>query len=490
MRLLWCLVALSSSLQVVEGGFVSRVRSVMSEAIELRRRRDDEITAVSSAQLVSGLWLCFLSVPEEENRWALGPCFFVTLKFYERLLASLVLDVESLATPGERLRNRAAKRFASVVLFAAAMGSVNYSDKIRDMVPALALGCAFARSWTAVADYAATETSKELAVRRAVRGIVPKVDGDDDYLDAAREAVRKVVLEEQKTHVFEAPPIARFVVLIFSTYIVSRIVQRDFHDSIYPFDILLSIDTTSTSLEKSAALFAPCVVGAFEVARAGKKLLNTNEYLLHAVTFTYATKIFLAIQRPALFALASVLRVVGLGSRTISKIFDLASRLSRKIFKVFGLLQKVLFGSEYFFYDLMHPEKSRLRKCIDGLLKLREQTANLTGIWGTLVKKTEANIRNFLTENHDALWPWVAAVAAFKYQTGAISLFPGIPRFLAEVAALPSVTVAKYSVKIVEKTRAFITSLLLQLWAHLVVEQRKQHEGNNSFPWWPLKKTT
>ena len=394
---------------------VSQLRSVASEALELKRRRDDEISALSVAQVMAGMWMCFGSQPLSQVYQ-----MFVTASFYQSLMGRIA-GVETDAVAGEPRRVRSRKRLTSLGLIGAA-----YVGSKHLPVPSLALGAAASRSAIAVADETAAVAAKEVAVLRATRAIVND-EGNDEYVDAARQAVRKAV--EQKTITKSAPPATRALVALLATLAAVRIVSTQRLE----FDV-----------------FAPCVVGSFQAARGGRRFLATNRFFFRMAEAKFVARVFVHLQRPLLFLLQVTFRIADAVGQFLATSVTRVVRASERS-------QKFLFGNEYFLVDLVHKSPFVfLKKCIGTVWRLRQFPTTVAQKWASLIQKIQGAVKKFLAENHDALWPWVVAMAGYKVQTKAISLFPGVPRYLGEMAALPTVTIAKVAARLVDTARKVV----------------------------------
>lgn len=389
--------------------WVSKLKGLAVEAVELRRRRDDEVSGVSAVSLVSGLVLLVepqrtvLGWTEEGNA---GTAMFestvsmvVLFKYYEALLGRLA-GVETRLVNGEPRSDRARKRAATAALCCVAVWPL-----WRSVAAPLCLGMAAARSATAVVDFVATTLSQELSAARATRAVVqPSADADAAYVVAAREAVRREVRKRGTWTQLEAPPAVTAALALSTSVVASR-------------------------LGSSKTVMAPSVVGAFEVSRASKRLWETNQFLVRTAKLKLATALASALRRPALLVVdvaGAALNAISRASAAVAGLFD-----------------------TYFFHFL------RATPLVKGLRALRifeTRSRRAANAFNDVVKRIQTDLKHFLRDNHDALWPWAVALAGHRCRQGEIAVTQ-IPAYLGKLAALPTLVVARSAAALLDRAR-------------------------------------
>mmetsp|Transcript_14297 Transcript_14297/g.21562 ORF Transcript_14297/g.21562 Transcript_14297/m.21562 type:complete len:507 (+) Transcript_14297:177-1697(+) len=457
MRFLVVVLLVSTHMRQVWGknAIFLNIQNLASEALEARRRRDDELSAVSITQMCTGLILMFapkllLGAEREGSEipavlWSSSLELFVSYKFYERLIGRL-FGIEAFAQVGEARERRARKRGTSLALFGAAIGTARFSVRSHAMLgPKLYLGTAAARTFTALADHIAAEIARELAIRRAMKAVISWDDPEhSEYAQAACVAVRKAVSQKEALKpAIEAPPLIQIIVALIATSLSLRLVG-------------------TWSRIPHPTLLAPCVLGSFELARGGRAFFRANEFIIAKYIFRWATYLVIKLERPFMILISFLLDLIGrLGSflEFFTRIFARGFAFFLRLFENF---QYKLFHNQYAIYDFFHKTPG-LKQSIALAWRVLRFPKFIARSYSRAVKRAQKIVKSFLWEYHDVLWPYAIAWSAYKFRTGQISFFPGIPKFLAYLAALPTVKIAQLSAHLVNLLRQFTSAALLTL---------------------------
>lgn len=418
------------------GGFIGKLRDLALSSVQARRRRDDEFSAVSTLQLLTGFLLLFQ--PLELLGWAdkLGTTtmqLFVAGKFYERLVGRLLFDFETFDKPKSRL-GRARKALASVFLFGLSCGLAQ-SGGLATVAPTVALGVALSRTFTSLVEYGASETAKARLVHKATAAVVNFDPRYFNEVEAARDAIRRKVIKDAPPHTFDTPALARFFTAAAAIALASRL-----------------------QLPVDAKVYGPALVGAFEFSQAATRLYHTNEFLIKSLTLRFALTIARHTRGPLIALLEPPVRLVVF---VVKNVVSVASRVVHGLVAgIDKLLSKIIKPPTI--KNRAEPQSNKRNIIVPFLVrvwKVSRTPKQIAKSYAGLVKRTQRAVKTFLQDNHDTLWPWAVALAGYRVQTRQISIF-GVPTFLASLAAIPTLRVAQAFAKLAAAVLAVPATLL------------------------------
>lgn len=456
----------SGILRLRGGGVLQFAATQARVMMEERVRQDDHRSAISALRCLMGVWLLFQPlrhaglVDRPLGRSVLQ--LFFAAHFYFRLCGLLVARVDVFAVPRSnngRLR-KFAMRAALLALASTASRHLGWeagATTLRRALPGgLALGVVIARSATAVFDHFSSELHESLRYLAAKRAIfTPEhasvfVDLDEalssawgseeeralnEAAERAREAVKKALSSGSRAQ--EAArrasaqrigkQVARTAIAVTGTAAGLAVACER--------RLPLADRLPSPPSPEALALFAPALVGAFELTSALREVRYLNAFRMRTATVQLVTLAPRLLRRPLgwLFALC---RLLFGGARSA---FGSAIRLEAR-------LERSLLGQEYVLYrEVMRfarsPAGRRIGRWASALRELAGWLA--WAIRGaTLAKAPVRWARGFLRGTHNEVWPWALAVAGYRVQTGALPLHR-VPGCVGRLSAAPVVACSK-----------------------------------------------
>ena len=445
------------ALTVRGGGIFGRVARDAIEASAIQERTDAIATPLAATRTAVGALLLFR--PPGATA-AFGPrgvaafqIFYVS-HFYLRLAVKAVVKVdffERAKTP----QTLWAKRATSASIGAACAAAVMKVPEPSKLAPGLAWGVLVARSATSIFDHATAELIERLRIGQATREILSpehRFPGEEelhdllsldphhhhrksvkDAAESARQAVAKTITKEsiaaeraKEAHGLSLKiQVARTLIAVAFTVGGLRTIQT----GVWPLPPVWAARAPPPSV---LALYAPAVVGAFELTAGIGDLCYIHKY---------------QIDRLALRGVAFVGRhsdlILGPAVNLVSGLQSAASDAAKTAHKIFP----------------RRPKKKKSRRS-DGPSTLAKTTKIiLTPIlyvkralglgaryYSRGVKFSKERVKRFVKDTHHDLWPWVVGRAGYLVQCGELTLI-GVPKYLLNMASAPVLYVTVLAAK-------------------------------------------
>ena len=524
---------LTPALQLRGGNVLNIVRERATRVLKERARRDDHRTVVCAARAVFGIWLLFQpakhwGVTEEPVGRAVMQLFF-SAHFYLRLVWLLMTKSDFFDVPRSRdgkLRKRGVSALILLqsLLIAQWAGWAHTEQPMvmRALPSGMALGVVTARTCTAVFDYTDStirETMRLVNAKRKILQNKKKIEKQIQFetdkearaelkavmeaAAAAQRAVEKTLQARSKAQEAARRAAAKRVsVQLIRTAIAvctTTISMRCATDGHFPLEksVLRRLHVAKPPSPENIALYAPCVVGAFELAQSFREICHINEFLISRVKISLFSLAIKSINPVIAFA-----RLLAKGvQRAWNAITDYERRLEVRFF-----------GDEHY---LLHYFEARADSVSSAVSTVREAVSNVhvgnasvgkglaslvdptveaakqvgkLGVkafhwlqgyrkwlqWGALARRliqrsrfirlcvcaqpprvcllslcarslaVQKQIKKFIKDTQYDLWPWALAIAGFKVQCGELKL-RGVPGYLGKIGAAPVRAVAKLS---------------------------------------------
>lgn len=445
-----------------------------------RARRDDHRSLVCGGRGLMGIWLLtqplkHLGYMDRPIGTATAQLFFAA-HFYLRLLWLLVAQQDFFAVP-KKTKGKVRKRMISSVILLGSFLAARWvgwrhedAPMLRRALPSgLALGVVIARTSTAIFDYGASGLSEALRVLNARREVFqPDYTTSSSTWKNFRQTLLQsprprrasgLALEEQQA-LEEAADVARKAMsqALASTSKKQEAVRRAASTSsaVQCVRTAIAITTTVIGLRcacdgsyplahhflpaevpatpASMALYAPALVGAFEVSQAVREFSFINEYHL---------------SNAKLYLLTKALRWF---SWTLGAVRSLGSAIGRLALKA----ERAIFGEEFVLLHAYEKVRSSSGAARAGAALKSVRSASFVAWLGKslvrvlkwvqgyrkLVKWLQKQVKALLRGTQHDLWPWALALAGLQLQLGNIRL-KGVPTYTLKLTAYPVVAVSK-----------------------------------------------
>ena len=297
-------------------------------------------------------------------------------------------------------------------------------------------------STTSSSTSSSTSTSSSSSKRRARRGarlFATQEDAErvalDEAADEARRAVERALQTKSKAQEAARKAAAQALsVQLVRTAIAlatTAVGLRCACDESDPLARALLGADAARSAPALMALYAPALVGAFEVSQSLRELAHINEYQLSRLKF-----------RLLALALGSLNTVLAAGRALVT-----AGRTGwGRVVAAEEAWEKATFGEEYF---LLHfftrsPPGVRIARALATLQSLLRRLLRATSVYRRAVKWLQQQVKGLVRDTQHDLWPWVLALAGYRVQTGQLRL-AGVPGFLGRTFSYPVRLVPRYA---------------------------------------------
>lgn len=448
---------LPRSLHVRGGGIFGQVARDAIEASSIKERTDIVATPLAATRTAVGALLLFRPTGATA---AFGPqgvaafqLFYVS-HFYLRLAVKAVAKVDFF----ERAKTPQllwTKRATSASIAALSCAAVLKIPEPTRLAPGLAWGVLVARSATSVFDHATAEIIERLRIGQATREILSPehaFPGEEelhdlfsldphhhhrksvkDAAESARKAVaatitRESVAAERARHAHGLSlkiQIARTLIAVVFTAGGLRAVST----GVWPLPVYWASRAPPPSV---LALYAPAVVGAFELTAGIGDLAYVHKYQLERL----ALKSVGFVGRHSDLILGPAVALV----TGVQKAGADAAKTAHKIFPKRRTVKKRKKGP---------PNPLLTRTCsifLAPLLYAKKALSLGVRYYGKGVKFSKERVKRFVSDTHHDLWPWVVGRAGYLVQCGELGLVD-VPKYLLNMASAPVLWVTVLAAK-------------------------------------------